>query len=250
MANALDLAGTGYVNCGRVSSVDNIQTKTIVILYRGGSVSSNNIFVTKRQSSGGASGWDIGVNGDAERYTSTQIYDPSAILYASPFGSLRNTTSTWHWLFCVMNLSAGVGSQHRYYTCNFGSSLVDIGVNVASIDGSGSLIDDSSNSIIIGGSPTLVPSCNTAVAFVGQIDSALSLSSAQIVVDSMATANWSYAVRLGWDGSATAPDATNTLTPVVSGTTSLITTAPDYWTGVPVSSPTFPKGFRPFARLR
>jgi hypothetical protein len=231
MANALHLAGTGLVNAGRAAAVDNVPSHTHVVLYRGGSVGPANVLATKRNNGGGASGWSIGVNGAPNRYVSGKEYVTTSMGYSTAFDTLLNAPLAWYWLCCVQDIAGAGGAQSTYYASPFGAPLTTIARNGTNVDGSGSVVDDSANNIVIGGTPALEPALAAAVAFVGQINAALTLSQAQAVVEAMAAVPWAFALRLGWDGAGTAPDFAGTLSPSVVGPTALIDTAPEYWTG-------------------
>lgn len=227
MANALQLSGTGGISCGRVAAVDNMLAATHVVLYRG-ALPPDATFA--RKGSGGTVGWYAGVNPGPNRLTYMQIHATTAHSYQGTFESLPNATNVWNWGVLVRDPAAAAGSRSRFYGAQYGNALVDDGVNPASNDSVGDLVNDSSAGIDLGLGLS-GESYNMTMAFWGVIGSALTLAQSQAVVDSMATASWLAAIRLGWNGVTTAPDFTGALSPTVNGTQTLVTTAPEYWTG-------------------
>lgn len=228
MANALDF-NTGYVNAGSPAALDNLfsSTRTFVWLYRG-AVPTWTSWASK------GAGWDFSADGNrvvqcvvARATTNT---DYRILNRNTGTGGIQGTSGTWYWLLLGIDLGGGPSAKVVPYGGSFGSSLAALGDgDRAETEGSGAVTDDSASDLLIG--EGVNAPWGSGLAFFGVLSGKVAdATAAQAIVDDMAGQSWVLAARMGLSGNGTATDASsNAISLTVSGTTSLITDAPDYW---------------------
>jgi hypothetical protein len=246
--NALLFDGTDdHVSLGSPAVFDDMAAFTIFVLYRGTAHDTYDSLVGKMDG-GDNTGWHLRgwFNGDFafthRRPTTDTFYETGTTL------SVGTNTSTWYWIVAAYNRDAG-SSRVSIMGSTFGASLATETGYATATDGTGTPGSDASNNVHIGRHPDGTNYWGGGIAFVGIVGSTLNLSGAQAVVDDMQGASWLTAVRLGNSGAGTAVDEAGNASITVTGSPTLITDAPDYWTGGTSTTPRKAYHYRRLAAL-
>lgn len=245
MANALLFSG-GNVNCGSPSGLDNLwgSARTMVFLYQGtvpiwtSWVNKTTWDFSEDASGGGGVLECIFGRGDGSDNLFYRIPDSGNTWPA-------NAAGTWYWLFLSIDVTASLHNKVVPYGAAFGGSIAGLGNGARENNtGTGSFMDDSSYDYVLGDGVN--DPFSTGMAFHGVLPGAVANAAAcEAIIADMAGQSWNLAARLGLAGNNTATDASsNGYTLTCSGTFgTLITDAPDYWTGgAPPTPPPFGLG--------
>jgi hypothetical protein len=136
----------------------------------------------------------------------------------------------WWWRVIAYDstLSSGTRGQAMGKDFTDGSTIA---VAATSGTGTGTIDSTASADFIVGNRTGADRPWGSGYAFAGLLSGKLSAAQVQAVIDDMASQSWILAMRVNSDGTVT-DHSSNAYTGTKSGTFgSLITTAPDYWTG-------------------
>jgi hypothetical protein len=193
---------------------------TYYCLYRGDGTRSLFSRLFAKDDAGDNFGWDM------IWYNDMKFRDRRATPSEFEFSTSGTGATTWYWVIIAHDSSDGSTSGYR---ATFGGSLVS-DTPQASQTGSGTRSSDAANDLRVGRGLS-GGWWQGGIAFFGIESGKKSIVQAQATVDAMVSASWVTATRMGKNGAATAVDEAAAASITVNGSPTLITDAPNYWTG-------------------
>jgi hypothetical protein len=199
-----------YTDFGSAADIDNLTTKTALVLVRvdGASFINPSHLITKKVDGGTGAGWAFSFSGTtgAVRFLQRMASDNYSYISGDNLGA---PITTWRWIGFTFDPNAGAGVKAKLYGGPYAGALAETATYSTSTDAASGANSDASQSLRVANVTTAATGACPTAAFERAClwNVVLTLPQMQAHIDgTQHAAGILLDARMGWDGATTAAD--------------------------------------------